>query len=71
MGEDEGDLHVHLNDSVGREDAQREEDDEADGDADDEDGGGRLGDHSRHHLLLRRQRGDGPRRWRGGWWNCR
>lgn len=74
MGQDEGDLHVHLNHSVWREDAQHEEDDEADGDADDEDGGGRLRDHSRHYLLLRRQRGDRPGRGGGGrrtWWEIR
>lgn len=60
VGQDECYLHVHLNHSVWGEDTQHKEDGEADGDADDEDGGGRLGDHRRHHLLFRRQCGDGP-----------
>ena len=66
--QDERYLHVHLNHSVWSEDAQNKEDNDADGDADNEDGGGRLGDHGSYHLLFLRQRGDRPGCRGGGHW---
>lgn len=59
MSQEEGDFHVHLDDTIWGEDAQQEEDGEADAEADDDDGGGRLGNDRSHHLLGRRQYGDG------------